>query len=245
MKNILLGIAAISSLALAAPAAAQYSSANQGQSGVNANANLSARIGQLQTRIETGVRSGAISRQEAAPLRQQLRQLTRLERRYSRNGLTRQERSDLQQRIRAVREQVRTADGRGQGRDDQWAQWDREDGYGEYGQYDDRIDSDRNGYDDRDDDRDGRWEDDGNGSYAQPTQRGGLGGFIDSIFGSNSGGSELRVGERAPSNLYGVPIEYRNQYRDGNGAYYRSDGRQIYQIDTRTHAVVRVFPMNR
>jgi hypothetical protein len=30
-------------------------------------------------------------------------------------------------------------------------------------------------------------------------------------------------------------------YRDGNGVYYRSDGRNIYQIDARTNVVTRVF----
>jgi hypothetical protein len=41
----------------------------------------------------------------------------------------------------------------------------------------------------------------------------------------------------------GVPYEYRDQFRDGNGVYYRSDGRNIYQIDARSQTVVRIFPM--
>lgn len=250
MKNILISIAALSAFGIAAPAAAQSSNANQNRNGGNASANLSARIGQLQTRIQAGVQSGAISRQEARPLRQQLRQLTQLERQYSRDGLTREERTDLQQRIRTLRQQLRTADGGARGRYDQWEQWDRDDGYGQNGQYGDqngqygdRIDSNRDGYDDRDYDRDGRWDDDVADGRDQPGQRSGLGGIVDRIFG-NAGDSDLRVGQRASANLYGVPAEYRNQFRDGNGVYYRSDGRQIYQIDARTQTVARIYSMN-
>jgi hypothetical protein len=74
--------------------------------------------------------------------------------------------------------------------------------------------------------------------------RGGLGGVIDSVFGREDC-SGFQVGQRVSGNLYAVPYEYRNQYRDGGGIYYRSDGRQIYQIDARTNTVVRVYGMNR
>lgn len=247
MKKTLLGMAAVSALAIAAPAAAQYSSSGYQN---NASGSVAMRISQLQTRIQAGVQSGAISRQEAIPLRQQVRQLTRLERQYSANGLSGQERADLQQRTRDLRQQIRAADGGDRAR---WDRYDREDGYAgndrydrddDYGRndrYDDRIDSNRDGYDDRDYDRDGRWDDDvNNGGYQQPA-RGGLGGVIDAIVG----GGGLRVGQRASSDLYGVPGEYRDQYRDGNGVYYRSDGRRIYQIDARSQTVARVFAMNR
>ena len=73
--------------------------------------------------------------------------------------------------------------------------------------------------------------------------RGGIGGVIDDVLGR--GCTTLRVGSRVSSNLGAVPYEYRNQYRDGNGYYYRSDGRSIYQIDVRTNTVVRVYSMNR
>ena len=250
MKKMLISVAALSGIGIAAPVAAQYPIANQNGSSVEAGANLSARIAHLQTRMQTGVQSGAITRQEARPLRQQLRQLTQLERRYSRDGLTRQERTDLQQRIRPLRQDLRMADGRAHGRDDQPEQWDRDDGYAqngrygrENGEYSDRIDSNRDGYDDRDYNRNGRWDDDMADGRDQPAQRGGLGGIFDRILG-NAGGSGLRVGEQASANLYGVPTEYRNQYRDGNGVYYRSDGRQIYQIDARTQTVARIYSMN-
>ena len=270
MKKSLMSMAAIGAIAIAAPATAQYSNSGyQGQyqngqyqngqyrNNGNMNGNVAVRIGQLQGRIQAGVQSGAISRQEAQPLRQQLRQLMQLERQYSTNGLSGQERGDLQRRIQNLRQQIRYAEG-GQGRNSQYGDYDQDDRYGQYGDYDqddrygqgqysqggryDRVDSNRDGYDDRDYDRDGRWDDDyQQGGYQQPVQRGGIGGVIDSLFGTGG----LRVGQRASGNLYGVPSQYRGQYRDGNGSYFRSDGRQIYQIDARTQTVVRVYPMGR
>jgi hypothetical protein len=261
MKKIILSMAAISALAIAAPAAAQYSnngyqnSSNSYQNNANANGNITDRIAQLRMRLQTGVQSGTITRQEAVPIRQQLQLLNRLERQYSVNGIDGRERNDLQQRIRSVRQQLRAADGGNQAR---WDRYDDEDGYGRNGQYGRNTDDDRDGrygqyarngrmdrnndgYDDRDYDRDGRWDDDQQGEYRQPAQRGGIAGIFDAL----TGGGGLRVGQRASGNLYGVPNEYRGQFRDGNGAYYRSDGRQIYQIDARTDTVVRVYPMNR
>jgi hypothetical protein len=268
MKKILLSMAAVSALAIGAPVAAQYQNQGYGNGNyqANVNGNVAARIGQLQARIQAGVQSGAISRQEAQPLRQQLRQLTQLERQYSINGLSGQERADLQQRIRNLRQQIQYAEGgRGRFNDERYGnnegrygtsdRVDRDrDGYDDRdydrdGRWDDdrygssdRIDQNRDGYDDRDYDRDGRWDDDVNdGRYEQPAQRGGIGGILGNIFG----GGGLRVGQRVSGNLGGVPYEYRDQFRDGNGVYYRSDGRQIYQIDARSQTVVRVYPMNR
>jgi hypothetical protein len=264
MKKILLSMAALSALSIGAPAAAQYSnggyqnsnSGYQNRAYTDVNGNVGARIGQLQARIQAGIQSGAISRQEAVTLRQQLRQLRDLERHYAVNGLTGRERADLQLRIRNLRQQIRYAEG-GQGsyRNNGYD----EDGYGR-GQsigrdrdgYDDRIDRNRDGYDDRDYDRDGRWDDDyqdrgyedrgyEDRGYEDRSQRGGIGGVIDSVLGRGG----LQVGQRASGNLYGVPYEYRSRYRDGNGVYYRSDGRSIYQIDARTQTVIRVFPMGR
>ena len=239
MRTILSGLAAVSMLAAGAPAAAQYSNGGYANTNsANANGGIAARIEQLRLRIQTGVQSGAISRAEAQPLRQQVRELGRLERQYSANGLTNQERADLQQRLRGLRQQVRTADG-GQGRNGD----DRYDD-DQYGQNSQGYDRDNDGYDDRDVDRDGRYEDGSNGQYEQPAQRGGLGGLFDGLLG-RGGTSDLRVGQRAPDNLGGVPYEYRDRYRDGRDVYYRSDGQRIYEIDARTRTVARVFAMNR
>lgn len=234
MKTLLLGLA-FTAAAITGPAAAQ--SPNSGYQDRDGNyrdeddrsgrGNISARIEQLRERIQAGVQSRAISRQEAAPLWSGLRSLTQLERRYSRDGLDNRERQDLQARLRSLRQDVRRADNGASGRYDAW---DRDNGRG-----DDRYD-DRNydGNDRRDDDRD-----DG---YREPEPRGGLGGVIDGVFGRNP--ETLEVGQRAPSDLYGVPYEYRGRYRDTDRSYYRSDGRQIYQIDARTQTVIRIHAMN-
>lgn len=250
MKKIIIALAATAALAAAMPAAAQS----------GGGGNFQARIGELQTQLQAEVRSGAISRHEAVPLREQLRQLTALERQYRRGGFTAQERNVLQNRIQNLRQGIRTAarsggdrwgrDDRhrgrdcppglerknngctppGQvGRDGRWGNDDRDDRDDRYGR--DR-DDDRYGRD-RDDDRYGRDRDD---RYEDRHRRGVIGDVI---------GGGLRVGQRASANLGAVPNAYRNQYRDGNGVYYRADARSIYQIDARSHIVLRIYAMNR
>jgi hypothetical protein len=223
-------------IAIASPATAQnYPSGAQAYGNGYGNGNASARIGQLQTRLQEGVRSGAINRQEALPLRQQLRDLIRLNQQYAYNGYTGQETSTLQQRIRSIRQQLRQADGGAQGR---YAQSDLDDGYTNHGYASGRIDSNNDGWDDRDYNRNGRLDDDAV-AYPQQAPRSGLGGLIDSVLGRSS----LQVGQRASANLSAVPYQLQSQYRDGGGFYFRSDGRNVYQIDARTQVVVRVFPV--
>lgn len=217
---------AVAALAAAAPASAQ--SGGYGGNGYG-NANIEVRADQLQMRLQAGVRSGAITRSEAMPLREQLRELTRLEMLYARGGINGRERADLQQRMSSLRQALRMAergaDGR-YGRDD-----DRDDRYGRdddrddrYGRDDDRYGrGDVDGRYDRDDD--GRDDRDGRGVVGQVL--------------------DLRVGQRVSTDLGGVPNAYRGQYRDSDTVYYRSDGRNIYQVDARTRTVVRVHSMNR
>ena len=241
MKRLLLSLA-ISAAAITGPAVAQApDNRYQDRPGSyrdddGGRGNISSRIEQLRERIEEGVRSGAISRREALSLRSSLRSLTELERRYSRNGLTIGELQDLQLRLRSLRQDVRQADDGARGRYDDW---DRQGGRDD-DRYDDRDGrrDDGRGYD-RDDSR----YDDSDDRYPEREQRGGLGGVIDGVLGRNP--ATLQVGQRAPTDLYGVPYEYRDQYRDTDQSYYRSDGRQIYQIDVRTRAVVRIHTMNR
>jgi hypothetical protein len=331
MRKLIIALAATTAIAAAAPAAAQFGGTAQ------------LRTDQLQAQIQAGVQNGTITRAEAMPLRDQLRQLSQLERQYSRGGLSIQERTDLRNRTASLREQIRLAvrnndtrydrDDRygdrydrdcppglekknngclppGQvgrdGRDDRWGGNDRigttdwidrnRDGYDDrdlnrdrriddrewrmagdrydddrYGRDDrnsrttDWIDRNRDGYDDRDlnrdrriDDRewrtadgqyggdryerdDDRYERDDDRYETPEPRRGGIGGVIDNILG----GGGLRVGQRVSGNLGAVPSEYRSQYRDGNGVYYRADNRSIYQIDARTDTVVRIYSLNR
>jgi hypothetical protein len=170
----------------------------------------------LQSRLDAGIRAGTIDRRESMRLRQQLRQLARLEARYSMDGLSRGERADLMQRMRALRMDMRVADNGTYDRYER-GQWDDQ----RYGQWNDQ----------RYDGRGGPYED------VDCQQRGGVGGFIDNLVGRDTC---LRIGQRVSGNLYAVPYEYRAQYRDGRGVYYRSDGRSIYEIDARTNTVVGI-----
>ncbi len=217
IAKFLIPLVAIPAIA-AVPATAQpgYGSQQGNYRGGNADMNVSARIDQLHTRLQAGVQSGSITRREATPLRQQLRQLTQLERRYSADGISGQERGELQRRMRDVRVAIRRADGNDHAR---WDDYDREDGYG----------------------RDGRWSEESDNRYPERQPRSGLGGLVDTLLGTDG----PRVGQQAPGGLYALQGGYRDQYRDGNGVYYRTDGRQIYQIDARSQTVIRVHPMSR
>src|SRR5690349_16102152 len=123
MKKFLLAMSAIPALAVAMPAAAQVNIYNDTSIGIRN------RLSGLDQRIETGVRAGTITQAEARSLRLELRQIARLEQRYSRNGLTAEERQDLQLRIRDIRQDIRLADNR-RGR------WNDDDYYGQGGPID-------------------------------------------------------------------------------------------------------------
>ena len=240
MRKVILSLVAITATSIAVPSFAQnhhngQSQRNyQNQGSSYTNDNMSVRIRQLETRLQEGVRRGSITRREARPIRQDIQRLSYLERQYGANGMTGQERATLHQWIRTVRQQIRTADDGGQGR---YAEWDREDGYAWGASNHGRADANNDGWDDRDYNRNGRWDDDVNYGYQQPAPRTGIAGVIDSVLGVGG----LQVGQRAPANLYGVPYQYQAQYRDGNGVYYRSDGRNIYQVDARSQTVVRII----
>ena len=61
--------------------------------------NINARQERLDNRIDQGVRSGRLTRQEAVQLRASFRQISRLEARYRSNGLNMAERRDLDRRF--------------------------------------------------------------------------------------------------------------------------------------------------
>lgn len=212
MKKLILTLAAATAIA-ATPAVAQYGA----QASVNAGggAGIANRIDQLEDRLEAGIDTGAIDRNEARSLRQQIRQLNRLESQYSRNGLTQQERQDLQQRIRTVRQQLRVADGgNNNGR---YADWDRDDDFGQNNSY-------------------------GNNRYQEVSQvcaqASGITGILRGILGNDNC---LRVGERVTGNLAQLPSQYRNEFRDGNGFYYGYLDGNVVQIDSRTRVVARIY----
>ena len=224
MNKLLLSMAAVGAIAVAAPAASQNWSNTSANAG--GGMGISNRIAQLDARLQAGIQTGEINRTEARSLRMQVRQLQRLEQQYSYNGLTQQERQDLQQRLRTLRQDIRIADNGRYDRDNRFGSWNDpyyNEGYtGQGGPYEQPYDN----------------------AYCDSNTRGGIGGLIDGVLGRNDTNCGVRVGSRAPSNLYSVPSQYRYRYRDGNGVYYRSDGRNIYQIDARTQTVLRVHGMD-
>lgn len=225
MNKILLSMAAVGAIAVAAPAASQSWNDNNWNANAGAGMGISNQIARLDARISAGIASGEISRSEARNLRLELRQLRQLERQYSYNGLTQTERQDLRQRLRDLREDVRIADN---GRYDSDTRYSWDDRYDDDGVYSGRGGPYEQPYD----------------TYCETNNRGGIGGLIDGVLGRNDNACGLRVGARATGNLYAVPSQYRYRFRDGNGVYYRSDGRNIYQIDARTQTVLRIYGMD-
>lgn len=175
------------------------------------------RLDQLETRLEAAVDSGAIGTREARGLRRQLDEIDALESRYATGGISAEEQRDLQQRLRAVRRDIRLAD-RGAydryERSDDWA--DYNDGYAGQG---------------------GPYEGDGWVVASDVQARSGVAGIFDALLGTGG----LRVGQRVRGNLYAVPSDYRDQFRDNGEVYFRSDGNRIYEIDADTDTVVRIY----
>ena len=68
---------------------------------------VGARQVSLDARIDQGIRSGRLTRPEAARLRAEYRQINRLEGRYRANGLTNWERRDLDRRYNLLSQRVR------------------------------------------------------------------------------------------------------------------------------------------
>ena len=132
MKSIYLTVAAVSALAVTAPATAQ--SRNADRSTPQSWQGDRADTRELQARFDAGVRSGDITRREATPLRAQLLQLTRLERQYARAGFNAWERNALRDRSRTLTMGLNAAQRGGNGarsrpdRNDGFSDNDRRDG---------------------------------------------------------------------------------------------------------------------
>jgi hypothetical protein len=270
MNRILLTMTAVGALAAAAPAAAQFADANINSSAriQSRIAQLESRIeagvdagtisrAEERTLMRQLTRLTSLERQfsrngltdvERNDLQSRIRAL-RHEIRTADGGLDRDDRygnwdDDDDRYADRIDRNNDGWDDRDYDRDGRW-----DDDVSSDGRYATRIDRNRDGWDDRDYDRDGRWDENevyGEGGPYEEVEcvnRGGIGGIFDRVLGSGDCPG-LRVGQRATGNLGAVPYEYRSRYRDGNGSYYRSDGRAIYQIDARTHMVVRVYSIN-
>ncbi|MBJ7409529.1 MAG: hypothetical protein JHD15_04080 [Phenylobacterium sp.] len=102
MKTLIAALAAVTAVtAVAAPAIAtaqpydRYEHARHDRGAYN----LNQRQDELNRRIAWGVRTGALTRGEAADLRDQARNIARIEARYRVNGLNSWERADLDRRF--------------------------------------------------------------------------------------------------------------------------------------------------
>ncbi|KRA62707.1 hypothetical protein ASD89_22670 [Caulobacter sp. Root656] len=113
MKKILLSIAAVSAIAAAVPAVASaqaYGYDRGPDRGYDRGYNQDIggdRVARLDDRIDRGIRSGGLTRNEAWRLKGELRETARLESRYRRGGLNRWEREDLDRRYDRISAQIR------------------------------------------------------------------------------------------------------------------------------------------
>ena len=96
MRRTVLTLLAATSIAAAAPAIASA------QSWMS----TSQRQYQMDQQIDAGVRSGQLTRDEAAQLRAEFRDVVGLENRYLSGGLTYNERADLQRRYDALENRI-------------------------------------------------------------------------------------------------------------------------------------------
>src|SRR5688572_7707251 len=97
MKRMILPLLAATTLAAGAPSLAFA----QGW-------NINERQAQLDQRIDAGVRSGDLNPREADRLREEFREITRLERQYRADGLSDRERRELDSRFDQLSERVRS-----------------------------------------------------------------------------------------------------------------------------------------
>ena len=108
MKKILLSIAAASAVVAAVPAvaSAQAYGPNRGYDRGYQDVGGD-RVARLDDRIDRGIRSGGLTRNEAWRLKGELRETARLESRYRRGGLSGWEREDLDRRYDRISAQIR------------------------------------------------------------------------------------------------------------------------------------------
>ena len=104
---ILIGIGAAT---VAAPASAQYQSRGHGYgygSGYGHGQDIQRQLQQLDQRIDRAFQRGAITRNEARNLSNDLNRIHARFQDYRRNGLSQGEHHDLQRRIQNLRQEIR------------------------------------------------------------------------------------------------------------------------------------------
>lgn len=212
MRTTFMTMAALAALSVAAPAAAQPWNGHRTHSA------------ELQTQIDAGFDSGAISPNEVTALRDGLRRLMQLERRFSPNGISGRENALLQQRSNALRQQIRMAERTGYGRSAQ-----------DRAAWDDRYDREhRADWENRYvRDRDAAWEGrEGRG------ERFGVDARFDRPNRGDRFAGDARIGQHTSMRMRVLPAQYREEFRDDENVYYRYDDRRIYRIDRRTDRIL-------
>ncbi len=218
------------------PAAAQVGSSYYNQ-------HPQTRIEQLRQRLERDIQSRRISQREGYTLRQELRTLWQLERRYAAGGLSRFERDQLNQRIWNLEQRMHYAS-RGRYYGDQAYDDRRGRGYDDYQRgYDDRYNRD-----DEEDYREGQWDErsgdwnDRDWEADRPDDYGW--GERDERYEPNPRSNDNR-GYGTREGTYPVPEQFRHLYRDTNRYYYRYRDGYVYQIDRTTHRTLNTVWVGR
>lgn len=112
MRKFVIPAVALAALSVAAPSFAQSHHPSQHRPAPHAVSygswqSINARQASLDRRIDQGVRTGQLSRREAARLRSEFNSLLRLEANYRRGGLSARERADLDRRFDRLSAQIR------------------------------------------------------------------------------------------------------------------------------------------
>ena len=231
MKNVAITLLAGAALTVGVPAAAQstydpYATYGNGQA-FPGQTGYQNRTAQLDARLQAGISTGAITRAEARPIREQIRYLTRLEQTYAADGVTKAERQDLQRRYRITRQALRRADPN----NSRYAQWDNSN-YDPYASYQNGTDPYQSGYANP------------GSQYQQVNQvcrtASGLKGILGAVFGTDNC---LRVGERVTTTagLSQVPSQYRDDFPAASGYTFGYVDGNVVQIDSRTAVVTNIY----
>lgn len=155
MKKIIIAVGALAALGLAVPAAAQGNWNGDAYHGYShSNRGTGVRIDQLWQRVAYDAQRQIIPQRMAYRFSDQLRQLSNLERQYSRDGMSRNERRSVQQRVEYLQRQVLAAEQRGRGGENE-----------RYRGADNNYRDGNDGYDDR------RADDNYRSNYDGPDQR--------------------------------------------------------------------------
>ena len=233
MKKLYLTLAASAAfLSVATPAAAQ-------------SWQMPNRSGALQMQLDDNVRSGAISRNEAMPLRDSLRELMTLETQFSRGGISGRENNILLQRSNALRQRIDVAarsggyESAGGSRATLRADWESRYDRDHRAAWDARYARERAA------EWDGRFERkdaDSNGRYERKDGTSASMAFDRPNRGDRFAG-DVRVGQRPSDRMTPVPAEYRIQYADNDQVYYGYDRDRIYRVDRMSGVVLGMLDL--